>query len=927
MAQSINERFMDFQVAQQVRWIRYQNKEVAEALKILNRVDKQLAAALRDADPSSGRYTQARLKALQKQVTELITTLHQKELEPVLMENLSQASVLSAEAEEKAFRRLMPAGVDVTTPNLGVLQVAASLKPFNGAVMKDWVDQLRTNDLKRTWQHILDGITTGVTTDELIRTLNGSKELRYKDGVREVSRRGVEALVRTSINHATNQGRQMVWDANQDIIKGVRWVSTLDMRTTPICRHNDGRVGPVVPTKGWTPPEGSEMLDPPMARPPAHPNCRSTTVAITKSWKELGFDVDELPPATRASMDGQVPGNVTYYDWLARQSADVQKEVLGKTRYDLWKNQGVAPEKFVNDQGELLTLSQLRAKLPRSVAELVPDAAPQPGYVRIVDSPNFDLTDFRTAQTTASAFLNRIDNLVTLDPKDFGLDEWPTSESMLLLPAPVRAKILGDARLIVVNTVEGGKPKRYQTNLKKTLEKHGLIAKPLPEPVAAPVTAELPKLSVSLEDVRGIEEARANGYSITTDGLDIEDHNVVFHVERGLDGKEYTVATFKVREEAYERVKNDPRFQRDIWNPRQKQVTHGHLKEINDYVFGDPLPVVRATFDDAQVVVVTDEYRNAMRAFTQVRTEGKGKAAVERALRALQEMGIDANAPSKLDREYLYAWRIMTSRSETMRRLGRAELDPSWATMSLEDKLAWMKTTIAEELGDDVVKGSNWDPFGARQGAFGDGRVNTYRADYLADPEWDDFASQHHVFHSWNYAGTQDTLQFFEMILNSGGSLVSLTERVRRGISLKFSASANSDFQTGGGDYFFTRVRHNDTGLDRVGLYMRPKLVARSDAIHYSADLYGRTDDRAFIFDQRAKGLKEHARYARSTSNELILKGSQSLFDEVEFIVVKPGLMRSLIELFQKHGITTWPDGRPLGQVIREVGDLVDAWQ
>lgn len=362
---SINERFMDFQVAQQVRWIRLMNREVREALRILNRVDDQLADALRRADINSAPFTEARLRALQTQVGNLIDAVH-SQLQPVLHENIREASIAAAEIEEEAFKRLLPAGLDVTTPNLGVLQVAAELRPFNGAVMADWVTQLRNADLQRTWRAILDGITSGTTTDDLIRTLNGSRSLRYKDGVREVTRRGTQALVRTSINHATNMGRQMVWEANQDLISGVRWVSTLDTRTTPICRERDGRVGPATPDPDWTPPAGAQRLDPPNARPPAHPNCRSTTVAITKSWRELGIDMDEVPESTRASMDGQVPGNVTYFDWLNRQSAAVQEEVLGPTRMRLWKEGGITPDRFQNDEGHYYTLAELRRRQPQA---------------------------------------------------------------------------------------------------------------------------------------------------------------------------------------------------------------------------------------------------------------------------------------------------------------------------------------------------------------------------------------------------------------------------------------------------------------------------------------------------------------------------------------------------------------------------------
>jgi SPP1 gp7 family putative phage head morphogenesis protein len=362
---SINERFMDFQVAQQIRWIRLMNREVREALKILNRVDAQLAQALRNADLDGTPYTQARLNALRAQVAEMIVAIH-AQLAPVLMDNVREASIAAAEIEQQAFSRIMPAGVDVTTPNIGVLQTQAELKPFNGAFMTDWITQLRDNDLGRTWRHIQDGIISGTPTEDIIRSLNGTRSLGYKDGLRQVTKRGITALVRTSINHATNQGRQAVWEANDKLLKGVRWVATLDTKTTPICRDRDGKIGPVSNDPDWRVPDGAEALDPPFARPPAHPNCRSTTVAVVKSWKELGFDVEELPEGTRASMDGQVPARTTYYEWLNRQSKDTQEEALGPTRLKLWKEGGVAPDRFQNDEGHYFTLAELKRKTPKA---------------------------------------------------------------------------------------------------------------------------------------------------------------------------------------------------------------------------------------------------------------------------------------------------------------------------------------------------------------------------------------------------------------------------------------------------------------------------------------------------------------------------------------------------------------------------------
>jgi hypothetical protein len=53
---------------------------------------------------------------------------------------------------------------------------------------------------------------------------------------------------------------------------------------------------------------------------------------------------------------------MTYYDWLSKQSAATQKDVLGATRYDLWKKGGVNPDRFYDD-GRYMTLDEMRVKL------------------------------------------------------------------------------------------------------------------------------------------------------------------------------------------------------------------------------------------------------------------------------------------------------------------------------------------------------------------------------------------------------------------------------------------------------------------------------------------------------------------------------------------------------------------------------------
>jgi hypothetical protein len=112
---------------------------------------------------------------------------------------------------------------------------------------------------------------------------------------------------------------------------------------TAICRSLDGKVFAV--GKG--------------PRPPAHWNCRSTTSPVLKSLKELGISTKDVPEGTRASMNGQVPKSVTYYQWLKSQPYETQVEALGRTRANLFRSGAIRGDQFEDDRGRPLTIEEL----------------------------------------------------------------------------------------------------------------------------------------------------------------------------------------------------------------------------------------------------------------------------------------------------------------------------------------------------------------------------------------------------------------------------------------------------------------------------------------------------------------------------------------------------------------------------------------
>ena len=93
-----------------------------------------------------------------------------------------------------------------------------------------------------------------------------------------------------------------------------------------------------------------------------HFGCRSTDKPVTKSWRELGIPVDEMTPAQRASMDGQVPAETSYPDWIKRQSAGRQDQILGPERGRLMRQGGLELPDFYDNKGNWLTIDQLKER-------------------------------------------------------------------------------------------------------------------------------------------------------------------------------------------------------------------------------------------------------------------------------------------------------------------------------------------------------------------------------------------------------------------------------------------------------------------------------------------------------------------------------------------------------------------------------------
>jgi SPP1 gp7 family putative phage head morphogenesis protein len=369
-------------------------KRIAAAYNdlVLDAVDK-----LRGIDELAAPAKAARLRAILAQLKESLEGWAEAST-AIAIEELQGLTVLQSEFVEEQLRKALPielrdqirsvqispqfarsvATVDPTAINVVTLSddlqaaVAGAPQTFtltaaqgttitlpNGKVLEKSFRGLATSQADLFAKTVRNGLLTGESTDKLARRLKGRLRFGQPGSARQIAQAGgqvtsvanhqVMALVRTSVNQVANESSQQVYKANQDITKRYRYVSTLDSRTSPICRALDGQ-------------EFEYGKGP---KPPQHFNCRSTTVPVV-DYESLG--VPPPPPAKRAAQGGMVPEDQSYGEWLSRQSKERRAEILGPEKVSyfdrLSKKYGPtdAIRKFVSEDGSELTLDQLKRR-------------------------------------------------------------------------------------------------------------------------------------------------------------------------------------------------------------------------------------------------------------------------------------------------------------------------------------------------------------------------------------------------------------------------------------------------------------------------------------------------------------------------------------------------------------------------------------
>ncbi|MEQ8767199.1 MAG: hypothetical protein RL885_25030 [Planctomycetota bacterium] len=376
---SISDILADDFVTNAVNVMRFGEGTRRRSLELLRLLEDELVAKLAQHDPTGverAPFRIRRMEAMLEQTRETIRTARKRMASAVRSELLDLGEVQAGAIPNLMNEVLGAPLLTVAVTPQDLRSIVSDKALMGGQPLSDYWDSVE-DKLHKGWsQQVRLGVLAGEDMEQIARRLRGAptgrkvevegKAVReYAGGLMDGRKHEITTLTRTAVQAVSNDVIKKTLDANADLIRGYQLLATLDGSTSVICRSRAGAI--------WDPETGDALPESPRQEsfpgpPPYHPRCRSVLVPVTKSWEQLIEEqtgrrrkvLDTVPNSTRASMDGQVAGSLTYEGWLRSKPKDFQIEVLGPARWKLWKEGRITMAQLTDFSGRERTLDELR---------------------------------------------------------------------------------------------------------------------------------------------------------------------------------------------------------------------------------------------------------------------------------------------------------------------------------------------------------------------------------------------------------------------------------------------------------------------------------------------------------------------------------------------------------------------------------------
>lgn len=298
---------------------------------------------------------------------------------------------------------------------------------------------------------------------------------------------------------------------------------------------------------------------------------------------------------------------------------------------------------------------------------------------------------------------------------------------------------------------------------------------------------------------------------------------------------------------------------------------------------------------------------------------GASEENLNKARTAMAKLGIDASKPSKDYEEALYLTKNLRfypnslPEKKALKILKQTELPDS-------EKLAQIEALLPPKYK------ANWrkqrELAKGKKSSFGVGRKFQERLD-IPFEEMEKQMSEYTLTHY----SSLDSDEFVELVLENGGQVSSITDRVRKGQQTSGGMSAGTDLKNGVADYFFTRIKKKNEVKGNLFTFKIGNL-SRLDSQSFKKDWAGGVQkiNSPKIRAARQKTISQLKQAAAGGDNETLFKKGLNFLDDIDRISVSDSYggreyAKKMLKIFKQNKITKLPDGRRVEELFYAEGE------
>ncbi len=370
--------------------LRFSSGAQEKILLLMAAMSKELTTKLNEGEIST--YGKQRLGALLRESNAVISS-HYSGMQAEMTRNLTGMVRIEADYTAKVLTQGLKIELGAKLPPATYLEKLVGDTLIKGASSADWWKRQALDTQFRFASQVRLGAAQGETTSQIVSRVLG-KSAKAADlapstpatppmpagtpgalaapaakgpapdpiapgeqGILKTSATNARALVHSSVQAVANAARLASFKQNADLIECLVWLATLDSHTCLLCAVRDQMEytlddqEPIGHTHEWAGGPGA-----------IHFSDRCVLSTRTKSFKDLGIELDEPDDSTRPSDGGAVSSKMNFKDFLASKDKAWRADYLGPGRAEMYEAGKITLNDLMNLKGRKLTLEQLHSK-------------------------------------------------------------------------------------------------------------------------------------------------------------------------------------------------------------------------------------------------------------------------------------------------------------------------------------------------------------------------------------------------------------------------------------------------------------------------------------------------------------------------------------------------------------------------------------